>query len=246
MTDKKDEWETQKKMISMMKLSDEFRIRLIRAMLKEEEDTYEKKSDLAMKDEIANVKDMFRERIDKMNIKIAMMKENMAKMSSKADGLRRGVENLTKIRNTLEQQKNSIASLKAEHLFRILIHQLSPLLKDVPSVWKSRFLKYMQSKEDEVGEHMSGDAYEDSVFNAIRKRLQDFEYLEVLQNVHVVCDEIVEGVKSELDVIVIDRKRRQVVTLIEVKRSFVSLPSGLNNVPKIHATTRFVLILFQE
>ena len=99
----------------------------------------------------------------------------------------------------------------------------------------------MQSKEDEVGEHMSGDAYEDSVFNAIRKRLKDFEYLEVLQNVHVVCDEIVEGVKSELDVIVIDKKRRKVVTLIEVKRSFVSLPSGLNNVPKIHATTRFVL-----
>ena len=240
MTTEKDEWETQKKMISMMKLSDEFRVRLIRAMLKEE-DTYEKKSDLAMKDEIASVKDTFRERIDKMNNKIAMMKENMAKMPSKADGLRRGVENLTKIRNTLEQQKNSIASLKAQNLFRILIHQLSPLLKDVPSVWKSRFLKYMQSKEDEVGEHMGGDAYEDSVFNAIRKRLKDFEYLEVLQNVHVVCDEIVEGVKSELDVIVIDRKRRQVVTLIEVKRSFVSLPSGLNNVPKIHATTRFVL-----
>ena len=239
-TDEKDEWETQKKMISMMKLSDEFRIQLIRAMLKEE-DTYEKIFDRAMKDEIANVADMFQERIDKMSIKIAMMKENIAKMPSKADGLRRGVENLTKIRKTLEERKMCVASLNRENLFRISIRRLSTLLKDVPTVWKSRFLKYMQSKEDERGEHMSGDAYEDSVFNTIRRRLQDFEHLEVLQNVHVICDEIVEGVKSELDVIVIDRKRRQVVTLIEVKRSFVSLPSGLNNVPKIHPTTRFVL-----
>ena len=143
-----------------------------------------------------------------------------------------------------ENQKNLEEQKKLSHhgsknLFRISIRRLSTLLKDVPTVWKSRFLKYMQSKEDEGGEHMSGDAYEDSVFNAIRKRLKDFEYLEVLQNVHVVCDEIVEGVKSELDVIVIDRKRRQVVTLIE-ETFFVSLPSGLNNVPKIHPTTRFV------
>ena len=78
---------------------------LIRAMLKEEEDTYEKIFDRAMKDEIANVADMFQERIDKMNIMIAMMKENIAKMPSKADGLRRGVENLTKIRKNLKQQK---------------------------------------------------------------------------------------------------------------------------------------------
>ena len=240
-----EEWMTTvKDMVSMMKLSDEFRHSLLKSMLIGEKFSYTKKFDDSLRSEIQMVCEILKRKIDNIDNKIKALREKMLlTIETSCDGVRRGIENLTQKKRGFERKQRKLEAQNRERLFRFLNRPLQNLLKDTPKVWRNRFLKHLEDNKDhKAGEHVRGDAFEDLVFKSIQDRLRDVDHLEVYQNVYIVSpDEILEGDKAELDVIIIDKNTYEVVTLIEVKRSFVSLPSGLKNVPKICRSTKFVL-----
>lgn len=262
-----------------MKISDKLRIAFIESILKNESPpSFDDSIDRIMKDQIEIVLKIYTGKVETLENKIKNMKlqRERAKAEKKKNGLEKGILNLTNQKNMTELKKKSIESLDRKTVFIYLRSLFCELLKDVPILWRSIFLENMDSVGVCIeGAKVSGDEYENQVFYALYRSLKDYTHLKVLQNVLISSNQIRDGMKSELDVIVrffffffnlfetllfsclfltnlqiqllsfshqiIDTELCEIVTLVEVKRSYVSITSGLRNIPQFEEGTKFDL-----
>jgi len=164
---------------------------------------------------------------------IAILTANGKEDSKRCKGLERGFENVKRLRETKIRWVNRVRKIDYVSLFDVLMKICGTFLNHITREWRSTLLRgyLMNDAPANIVPGEDGDKYEAVVIEALEKACAKAGF-KVLSNVHLSAPSVlIEGQKTEFDVLVVEEKTKMIVAILEVKRAYYSLTSGTGNIP---------------
>ena len=153
----------------------------------------------------------------------------------KRNGKLRGIENRMKLLRRKMAKANALREMIKDETFKgaysFLVDLCRPWVEHIPKHWRQWLIDGFRAAGEGLPQEdkESGDKYEARVFKTVSRGCEGTRY-KVERNLNLSVP-IAPGQKSEMDVVVVERETEKIVSVVEVKRSYVALPHGTGNLP---------------